>query len=187
MAKKRTRTSRAEWFASALDLLEREGIDGVRIDVIAKSLGTSRSGFYWHFKDRGALLQQLLHYWAHEFTEVISTNPEMIAAEPRFTLEETARRVDQHDLARYDLAFLAWAKQDKAVAKEVKRVFDMRLDFVRENFRALGFGGIDLEMRTRLFVCYQSWEQAMYFSDSKRRLSRLRQPRLDFLMAGAQS
>ena len=187
MTKKRQRTSKAEWFSAALDVLERDGIGGVRIDVLAKLLGTSRSGFYWHFKDRGALLDELLDYWAHEFTEVIAENRELLAAEPRNAIEATAAMVFEHDLARYVLAFLAWARQDDAVAQRVRGVVDVRLDFLRRNFKALGFRGDDLEMRTRLFVCYQSWERATFVGESDRKLKKLMAPRMRLLMGPEES
>ena len=76
------RTSKAEWFETALRVLGDEGIEGVRVERLARDLGTSRSGFYWHFKDRRDLELQLLEYWAHEYTEVVSENPELMLVEP---------------------------------------------------------------------------------------------------------
>ena len=57
------RTSKSEWLEKALEVLEAEGVNAVKIDRLAKLLETSRSGFYWHFKDRQDLLSCLLH-WA---------------------------------------------------------------------------------------------------------------------------
>ena len=51
------------WLEKALEVLEAEGVNAVKIDRLAKLLETSRSGFYWHFKDRQDLLSCLLH-WA---------------------------------------------------------------------------------------------------------------------------
>ena len=50
------RTSKAEWLEKALEVLEAEGVNGVKINRLAKLLETSRSGFYWHFKGRSDLL-----------------------------------------------------------------------------------------------------------------------------------
>ena len=44
------------------------------------------------------------------------------------------------------------------------------MDYIREVFAELGFAGEELEMRTRLFVCYQSWERTMFRRDSKKAL-----------------
>ncbi|MBC2710457.1 MAG: TetR/AcrR family transcriptional regulator [Desulfosarcina sp.] len=47
------------------------------MERLAKQLGISRSGFYWHFKNRQDLLQHLLDYWAREYTGVITDHADM--------------------------------------------------------------------------------------------------------------
>ena len=54
------RVSKGEWLDMALDILTHEGIEGVRIERLADRLGISKSGFYWHFRDRDDLYRQLL-------------------------------------------------------------------------------------------------------------------------------
>lgn len=58
--------------SAAFKLFGRYGYDGVSIDAIAKSAGTSKSALYWHFKNKQALfldcLQELQHiYYGHIF------------------------------------------------------------------------------------------------------------------------
>ncbi len=57
----------------------------------------------------------------------------------------------------------------------------MRLDFVRRAFRELGFTGDDLEMRSMLFVCYQTWEASMFRELTRKRRRQLISVRLDLL------
>ena len=174
----RKRTSRADWFEAALRVLRDEGIAGVRIERLARDLDTSRSGFYWHFKDRRDLELQLLEYWAHEYTEVVSQNVELAGLEPRTRLSRIAEMVREHDLASLDLSFWAWAAHDGEVAQGVRKVIQTRLEFVGAAFAELGFEGDELEVRTRLFVCYQSWEATTFPTVSKKRLRELQPGRL---------
>ena len=58
--------------SAAFQLFGRYGYDGVSIEAIAKSAGTSKSALYWHFKNKQALfldcLQELQHiYYGHIF------------------------------------------------------------------------------------------------------------------------
>ena len=62
--------SKAEWLEAASQALSEEGVAGIKVERLAKSLGIAKAGFYWHFKNRDDLLQQLLDYWTHEVTEV---------------------------------------------------------------------------------------------------------------------
>ena len=68
---------KSDWIEAALLLLQREGVEAVRVEALARRLRVSKSGFYWHFKDRRDLLTQLVDYWAHEYTGVAADNQEL--------------------------------------------------------------------------------------------------------------
>lgn len=68
----------------------------------------------------------------------------------------------KNNLSKYDLAFSIWAKNDPLVKRAVTKVKKLRLDYLRSIFSELGFKGEELEMRTLLFVCYQTWETPMF-------------------------
>jgi AcrR family transcriptional regulator len=174
--------SKDDWLHAALDLLEEQGIHSITIINLAKKLKIARSGFYWHFKDRENLLAELLAYWTREYTEVFSTNPEIINTEPVKRLNLIAEGVFDYQLAKYDLQFRMWANEDPVVSKEVNRVYKTRLDFLRKTFAELGFEGLDLEMRTHLFVCYTSWEQIMFWKESKSNLKKMIESRIKLLV-----
>lgn len=167
------RVSKDQWLATALDALESEGIEGVKIERLAKSLGTSRSGFYWHFKNRQDLLEHLLEYWVREFTGVISGNPQVQKLEPEKRLLTVMEMVHDHNLAKYELAVNAWAKHDPNARKVLKKVVKVRLEYLRSIFAELGFEGDELEMRAHLFVCYQSWESTMFSDLTKKKQHQL--------------
>src|SRR4051812_33980614 len=73
-AKKRSRTreplGREVLLNTARQALIEEGTAGVEINKLAKRLGVSRGGFYWFFKSRKQLLDELLDYWASSSTQL---------------------------------------------------------------------------------------------------------------------
>lgn len=180
----RKRTSKAEWFEAALRVLGQEGIQGVRVERLARDLGTSKSGFYWHFRDRRDLEMQLLQYWAHEFTEVLSENVELGMLEPGTRLSRVAQLVTEHDLSRYDLAFFAWAEHDEEVAKRVRHVMTMRVDYIQRALAELGVTGKELDLYARLFVGYMSWETTMLPAGSQQNRADLQGLLLSLITAG---
>jgi AcrR family transcriptional regulator len=175
------RVSKAEWLQAALKLLKTEGVEAIRVERIARELGISKSGFYWHFKDRDELRAQIVDYWAHEFSEVVTANPEILEGPPRKRLEQTMEIFIEHDLTVYEAAIYAWAEAEPDIARRLRRVYRQRLDFLRQIFRELGFAGDELEMRTRLFFCYHTWERAMFPKESKKSLRKLIRKRVDLL------
>ncbi len=51
------------WAEEAIDVLAKEGVTGLRVEVLAKRCGVTKGSFYWHFKDRQALLDGVLEQW----------------------------------------------------------------------------------------------------------------------------
>jgi AcrR family transcriptional regulator len=175
------RTSKEEWLRVALDTLDEEGVEALRVERIAKKLGVSRSSFYWYFKDRNDLRDQLIDLWEYESTSIGTSNPRLRNLSPKGCLEEMMQVILEKDLGRYDSAMIHWAKVDAKIATRVAKVYKLRLKFIEEMFSQLGFEGVDLEMRTRLFVCYHSSERSMFWKESKKSLRELIQKRVDLL------
>src|SRR5215469_12958019 len=59
------------WITAALDVLASKGIEGVRVEILAKHLKITKGSFYWHFKDRRALLDAMLNEWRRRATFAI--------------------------------------------------------------------------------------------------------------------
>ena len=175
------RVSKAQWLDMALEVLETDGVAGVRIEVLAKRLAISKSGFYWHFKNRDHLFKDMLDYWSHEITEVITANPEILTLKPKGRLIRTAEIILDYQLTRYEIPIRQWALQDAGAARAVKKVNRLRLDFVGGAFSELGFKGDDLDMRSMLFVCYHTWESPMFREVSRKRRRELIAKRIELL------
>ncbi|UCH75309.1 MAG: TetR/AcrR family transcriptional regulator [Rhodospirillales bacterium] len=174
-------TSRADWLAEALRVLEKGGVAAVRIDRLARNLGTSRSGFYWHFADRAELLRAILEYWSGAYTGIVTGDSEIVALPPHARLARIADMIAAHGLSRYEIAMRAWAAHDRDVERAVRRVYGERCDFVRRAFQELGFRGIDLDIRARLFLAYHTWERAMFEDGSPEEQARRVAAELDLL------
>ena len=62
--KKRTRFSRTDWLARAMDVLSRKGGARLRINDLCQELGVTKGSFYAHFEDRADFVRQFVAYWA---------------------------------------------------------------------------------------------------------------------------
>jgi AcrR family transcriptional regulator len=175
--------SRQQWLSAALDMLEKRGIEAVRVQSLAKSLGVNKSGFYWHFRDREELLQSMLNYWS-DLEELplldLGSDP---TASPEKTLRVIADTVDREHLSRFDAAIRQWAKSEKRVSDIYQSKMQRRLDFVRLVFLQLGFDGPAAEMRARTFVAFASIEREVYFDLSQEERAAMRTAQLDLLIS----
>ncbi len=173
--------SKNDWLEAALETMGEGSLADLTIEKLAKRLNVAKSGFYWHFRTRQALLDALLEYWAEDLTQIITENNELLSMEPKARLLKTAEAILRHDLARHELAVRHAAEKDARIAAIVKRVTNFRLDFVRQALAELGFEGDELEMRAMLFVGYHTWEHATFKAMSKERRKELIQIRIDLL------
>ena len=179
---KQRRKKKIDWLRAAFEAFEAEGIEGVRVERLARDLNVAKSGFYWHFRDRAQLYDELLDLWEQESTKVVTASVELAALDPADRLLRTAHLILEQELGRMDLYFIAWAQHRPEVHTRVNEVYDTRLSWVRQIFRELGFKGDDVEMRARLFVAYHSWERIAFPDQSKAQAKRLIKRRVEFFI-----
>jgi AcrR family transcriptional regulator len=175
------RVSKGEWLDTALDVLTYEGIEGVRIERLADRLGISKSGFYWHFRDRDDLYQQLLEFWEHEMTGVITENPEINQGPAAKRLENIMKTIGDYELNRAEASIFVWSQRDTRVRKVMNRVNRERLRYLRALFEELGFEGDELDMRTQLFAAYTASEYSFLHHLPKSQRNRLLKRRMRLL------
>src|SRR3984885_11941226 len=109
-----TRTPRSEWIKQGMRALAAGGPDAVRIEPLAQALGVTRGGFYWHFEDRGALLEELLDTWERATTEEVIERLEGEGGDARAKLRRLFA-LTSSGVVKTDLAVRNWARRDPAV------------------------------------------------------------------------
>ena len=175
--------SKAQWLETAMTLLRDHSVADITVEGLAKKLGIAKSGFYWHFRSREELLNALMDYWLHEFTEVITDNVEIEALKPKTRLMMCAEMIHELDLTRYEIGIRQFALRDGNALRVVKETNKQRMDFIRKAFSELGFTDDDLEMRVMLFACYHTWETSMFHGIPRKRRKALIGKRIDLLTA----
>ena len=70
-AKRSGRLTAGDWVDAAYSAMAEDGVGSVAVEPLARRLGVTRGSFYWHFKDRRALLEVTLERWERESTEAV--------------------------------------------------------------------------------------------------------------------
>ena len=130
-----TRTPRSRWVEAGLGALAVGGPDSVRIEPLAQALGVTKGGFYWHFDDRRALLEEMLDTWERVMLDEVIESVESEAGDARARLRRLfALAASSGELLRIDLAVRDWARRDQTVAERLRRVDNSRMDYMRSLF-----------------------------------------------------
>jgi AcrR family transcriptional regulator len=143
------RTPRGAWVDAGLKALGGGGPDAVRVEALAASLGVSKGGFYWHFADRRALLEEMLDSWEKAVAEDVIERVESHPAEPRAKLRQLFELAPSVDFA-VELALRDWARRDGDVEARMRRIDNRRMDYLRLLFGQLEVSESDVEARSML-------------------------------------
>ena len=177
---KKRRLSAEDWVVAAIDALRDEGPAALRIASLSRRLGVTPGSFYWHFRDRDDLRNQLLRYWK---TELISG----VAAAARLNGKDTTaiRSLPALLIARklpdLDVAMRKWGREDPVVAAAVAQADAQRIRAVTAMCKELGLD----ERQARRRALQLSWAfRGSAGTEEKERL-RVLQDLADVLLPGA--
>jgi AcrR family transcriptional regulator len=142
-----TRTPRSRWIDQGLRALAAGGPDAVRIESLAQALGVTKGGFYWHFDDRSALLEELLDTWERRSTDEVIERVERRGGDPRAKARRAGALTFSDELLPIDLAIREWSRRDPAVADRLRRVDNRRMDYLRSQLAPFSVDEDELEAR----------------------------------------
>src|SRR6266702_3242308 len=149
---KRQPLGREIWLDTARRALIEEGTAGLEIKKLAKRLGSSRGGFYWFFKDRAQLLEELLSYWAQTSTllfERIQRLPNQTGAEKYLAMTRLWVDETEYD-PKWDGAVRDWARTSEPVRNVVRAVDKKRIEVLERIFIEMGYRGKEANVRARV-------------------------------------
>jgi AcrR family transcriptional regulator len=168
------RLTTRDWIDCALDIMVEQSIEQVRVEPLAEKLGVTKGSFYWHFKDRDALLSAILAHWADRSTLAIIRRVDGGSEDPAeriwqlmmvpFASERSSRG------AEIELAIRAWARRSELARAAIDQVDRQRLGYLGKLFEQAGFSGEDAAQRA--FAAYAALHASSYIRpdpDSLRR------------------
>jgi len=166
---RRPGTTREQWLTAAQDALIHTGVDGVRPEALAATLGTEVDEFSRHFDDRAALLSALVEAWegtALKPIEAIDATPQADAFQRFETFMATWVDSEPHSPV-YDSAIRHWAQIDDEVAARVGRIDDERIARLTQIFRELGHEQEEAFIRARITYFHQIGYYAMGVKETR--------------------
>jgi len=126
------RLNRDDWLDAAFAAAVEHGFDGVRVLVLADTLGVTRGSFYWHFKDHAELITALLERWRAAESASNQRLQQPSSEDPVKDLEQLLDAALAHggvDLSnmRFELALRGLGRRDPAVAAMLLEVDQARM------------------------------------------------------------
>jgi AcrR family transcriptional regulator len=156
MVKTRQRLSREDWVRAGYAALESRGIEAVEVEPLARALHVSKGSFYWHFRDRAALLDALLDHWSRQsgWFRLESERSDRASEKLERLAEAFAAAAGQ----KADRAMMRWAQADPRIAPRVSVVLKRRLAYVAELLSAHGLPLAEATWRAQVIsFAFMGW------------------------------
>jgi len=148
--------SRADWLRAACRILIGEGVEAVRITRLTEELNISRGSFYWHFKNRQDLLDNLVAHWREKNTTAIE---QAVAELSELDLGILSLFEAWTDPAAFDpgldFALRDWARRDAALQAEVLEADRKRVAAVEAFYRRCNYPQPEAFIRARVIYFAQ--------------------------------
>ena len=164
------------WIEAGLAELARSGVEGVRVEVLAKNLGVTKGGFYRRFRDRAALLDGILQHWRAGRIAAIEQQTSLDGATARERLRAIIRlyseRMNTEGMA-VELAIRQWARSDGLAATAVAGVDAARLQNVGQLYRATGLRDEEADAQAFLFYCFIFGQSLLFLERGPRKRAQL--------------
>jgi AcrR family transcriptional regulator len=142
------RLTAEDWAEAGLAAVGEEGLAGLAVEPLAVRLGTTKGSFYWHYRNRAALLDAVLALWEATHTDhviaVMDAEPDPARRLRRLFGAVTAEGTDGIEV------HLLAAGDHPAVEPVMQRVVQRRVDYLAGIFDELGFGGAEAGRRALL-------------------------------------
>jgi AcrR family transcriptional regulator len=162
------KSTKLDWLNLAIEALINEGIDQVKVQVMAKKLGVSRSSFYWFFDSIQDLQDQLLSHWLTRNTGPIIER----AMRPAATITKAICNVFECWVdpklfdPNLDIAVRFWGRRDAKVRSIVEQADDQRVEALSKMFKRYDYGDEDAFIRARILYFTQIGHYTLEVQDT---------------------
>ncbi|MDV8005852.1 TetR/AcrR family transcriptional regulator [Rhodococcus sp. IEGM 1318] len=130
MTNARARLSRDQWIDAAFEALISYGPGAVAVEKVARTLGSTKGSFYWHFANRDELLQAALDRWEVLATERLISSVEASGEPAEVRLRRLVDAVTTGLAGRRAELELLAGIDHPVVSAAVRRVTERRVAYI---------------------------------------------------------
>jgi AcrR family transcriptional regulator len=149
--------TRDDWISAAWDMLGENGLDGVRVEPLARRLGVTKGSFYWHFKDRQQLMEALLDRWFSIWDDQMLPDMEE-AANPADRIWALFESVLGRLTRGQTVSLRMMSHSDADVARRIDERDAQRLSFLTSQLVEIGFAPDEARVRGQVYQTIMTGE-----------------------------
>ena len=141
---------KGDWINLGYRLFSEQGVSGINVEKMAKTLKVNKSSFYWHFKTKKDFIEELIKYWINNETERIIdlTNDKKSGLQKFKTLVALVYKQDPF----LDFIFFLkrYAIKEKKVRKIIDQIDNQRIEYTYDLLLEMGYSKQDATIKSTL-------------------------------------
>ncbi len=135
---KKVTLTKEDWINAGWLLMTSKGVEGVKVEALARQLDVSKGSFYWHFKNRNELLEAILQRWEEQTMFLIQESQKTTDSKERLVnlfslIAQVCQEPDPEP------AIFLWANKNPQVQQRVHDLENKRVDYLSKLFEDYGF------------------------------------------------
>jgi AcrR family transcriptional regulator len=128
-----------DWINLGYRLFAEQGVSGINVEKMAKTLKVNKSSFYWHFKTKKEFISQLITFWKNKETDRIInlTNDKKTGLDKLKAIIPLIYKQDPY----LDFVFYLkrYARKEKKIQKIIDNIDKERIDYASNLIQDLGY------------------------------------------------
>lgn len=138
----RQRLSREDWIDGAIGFLSTRGVDSLRLDILAETLGVTKGSFYYHFSSRDELVEAVLSRWrrgiSSEVTRVVASRQGNPLDRLRKLIDMVFADYGEIPGGPFEMTLRGWARRNVRVREIMQHVDASRIADVQSLYLEAG-------------------------------------------------
>lgn len=153
----------AAWVDSAYARFAAVGLSGVKVEALAREIGTTKGSFYWHFPNRQALVDAVMQRWEREETEALIALADSSGDDPAARVRALYMAVSARPITRGGEVSLYLEAEAEGAMGAVQRVTQRRVDYLAGLLEAAGISAGEARNRSvRAVAAVAGLQQLMH-------------------------
>jgi AcrR family transcriptional regulator len=128
-----------DWINLGYRLFSEQGIAGIVVEKMAKTLKVNKSSFYWHFKTKQEFIDQIIMFWKEKETDRIIS----LTKDKRKGLEKFKALIPliykQDPFIDFVFYLKRYARKEKKIQKILDDIDKQRIDYACNIIQEMGY------------------------------------------------
>lgn len=148
------KVTRDQWIELGAKLFSEEGIKGLNVESMSRSLKCNKSGFYWYFKNRNVFIQEIVEYWVEESTNQLIQMADKQNSPKAKLIELINELFSARNYKDFMFHLRKLAIKDKDIGKLVASTENKRIKYIQELLTSLDYSRNEAFTKSKLLYQY---------------------------------